>query len=811
MSAPLALSTLWTPGTVHELRAIPDGRKAITSGYFDTAEGLADAAAGQVPASGSIYWTLNPTDPALLARTNNTLRHFATDTTTDRDIARREWLPLDLDAIRPKGIPSTDAEHAAAHAKAQEVSGYLREQGWPEPALMDSGNGAYVLYRIDLPNDDESRDLLKACLVALGGRFSDDVVKVDQSVFNAARIMRVPGTLNRKGAGTADRPHRPAMLWTAPGGVVSVEQLRELVRAASSTPAAESNPAASAPAPTLAASAGSAPFGPPSPDGGFDLAAFIERHLPDAREPKTSGGATTWVLPVCPFNEEHNRGEACLGQLSNGALFAKCQHESCVWGWKELREKFDPAARRRRPACPATSGDPAPGSVLPAPNDPVNAAAALAERLDTVDGVPVWKRWRGDWYRWSGTHWTPYPLESVNRWLMEQTRDAVYKDEYDGEKPWGATRARLGDLEAALGTAILNHDAEAEPDRALACRNGVVDLSTGQLEPHTPGRFVLHARPFDYDPSASAPRWEQFLSDVLPADQALLLQQWCGYLISGRTDAQKILFISGEKRSGKGTLGRVVVELIGAANTCAPTIGSLATQFGLAPLIGKSLALIGDARWKGIRDIGQAVERLKGISGEDSVTVPRKYQTDWTGTLGTRFMIMSNDEPSFSDASGALASRMLSLRTVQSFIGREDHGLTPALLAELPGVLNWSLAGLASLNAAGRFVEPQSSKEATEEIARASSPVLAWVEDECDFGPGAELALDDVYLTFRRWCERQQFGAIPSQPEFGKQLVSACGAHITTSRRRVQGVKVRFVAGLRVARLLRAVAGGVSA
>src|SRR5690606_18531656 len=89
-------------------------------------------------------------------------------TTADGDILRRRWFPVDIDPVRPSGVSSTDAEHQASLVKAAEIAAYLgRERGWPAPVLADSGNGAHLIYRTNLPNDDASRDLVKRCLEVL--------------------------------------------------------------------------------------------------------------------------------------------------------------------------------------------------------------------------------------------------------------------------------------------------------------------------------------------------------------------------------------------------------------------------------------------------------------------------------------------------------------------------------------------------------------------------------------------------------------------------------------------------------------------
>jgi hypothetical protein len=213
---------LFAPGQVAELRALDavthEWRRSHTvSGYFDDWEKLATAAAG-IRARG-VYVTLNPVNPALLARAHNRLRDMNSGdpATGDGDIMARRWLPVDCDPVRPAGISATDAEHDLALARAREIRAYLRTQGWPEPILADSGNGGHLLYRLDLPADEREASpwdggLVERALAALAFRFTDALVTVDQKNFNPARIWKLCGTLAAKGDHIPERPHRLSRL-----------------------------------------------------------------------------------------------------------------------------------------------------------------------------------------------------------------------------------------------------------------------------------------------------------------------------------------------------------------------------------------------------------------------------------------------------------------------------------------------------------------------------------------------------------------------------------------------------------------------
>ncbi|MEZ5590142.1 MAG: hypothetical protein R3F53_05335 [Gammaproteobacteria bacterium] len=243
------LELLHPAGTVFEIRILKTGRKKTVRGYFDNVDAAAKNCHywnGKAPA---IYVTLNPVNPALLARSANRLESYAETTTVDTDIPARRWLLVDCDPVRPSGISSSDAEHAAALERIKSIRAALQEQGWPQPVAADSGNGGHLLYRIELPNNPASGQLVQRCLQALAQKFDDEQVTVDTSVFNAARITKIYGTLARKGDSTPERPHRLARLLNVPETVTPVphEQLQALA-AQFVEPAEKPKPARQSPA-----------------------------------------------------------------------------------------------------------------------------------------------------------------------------------------------------------------------------------------------------------------------------------------------------------------------------------------------------------------------------------------------------------------------------------------------------------------------------------------------------------------------------------------------------------------------------------
>lgn len=209
--------TLRRPGEVAEIRAF-SGRGTI-SGYFDDYQELARHATELDDKGYQVYVTLNPVLPALLARSENRLEWRPNATTKDGDVVKRAWLPVDLDPVRPSGISASEPERQAGIQRATEMKGFLTAKGYPDPLEADSGNGAHLLYPVNLPNNAKGLDLVNRVLAALDFVFSDCAVSVDTSVANSARIWRLYGTTARKGDSTRDRPHRRSRLLRAPGMV----------------------------------------------------------------------------------------------------------------------------------------------------------------------------------------------------------------------------------------------------------------------------------------------------------------------------------------------------------------------------------------------------------------------------------------------------------------------------------------------------------------------------------------------------------------------------------------------------------------
>ncbi len=323
-----ALNLWFQPGDVFEIRVL----NAMTAGYMPphTESGYFDyghipeaaEAIGKIRCFTGAYATVNPVNPDLLARACNRIRAVKNDpTTSDADIVSRRWLLIDCDPERVSGVSSSDSEHEAALSMACKIRDDLASIGWPEPIMLDSGNGAQMMYRIDLPAADAS--LVQNCLNGISTA-GDDHVKVDVTVHNPARIWRIPGTMNCKGDSIPARPHRMARILSVPRTMKAVTP-EQMTTAASwkktEQPIAEES----------------------REPGVFDLDDWIRQYCPELGQPQDWKGGRRWVFPVCPFNPAHTNKSAVLIEQPSGAIAFRCHHNGCAGNdWPKLRELREP-------------------------------------------------------------------------------------------------------------------------------------------------------------------------------------------------------------------------------------------------------------------------------------------------------------------------------------------------------------------------------------------------------------------------------------------------------------------------------------
>ncbi|QDU25885.1 hypothetical protein ETAA8_09570 [Anatilimnocola aggregata] len=337
-----------------------------------------------------------------------------------------------------------------------------------------------------------------------------------------------------------------------------------------------------------------------------------------------------------------------------------------------------------------------------------------------------------------------------------------------------------------------------EPRDLLATKNAIVHLPSFATVLNNPNEPILYSIPatplffspaaidFEFDPNAPSPEhWLQFMAQLWEDDQESvdMLQEWFGLCLTPDTSFQKILLILGPKRSGKGTLARVLRSVVGEYNCCGPTMSGLGTNFGLQSLLHKTVAIISDARLSGRTDSAVVTERLLSISGEDGIDVDRKHLPPVNSTkLLTRLMILTNELPRLGDSSGALAGRLIILRMTKSFYGAEDRKLTEKLLEERAGIMLWAIRGWRRLRERGYLLQPAAGDQMREQMEDLTSPVGHFVRERCELSPLVEEPTKSLYAAYVAWMLANNSKAV-NDATFARDLYAACPAVRPVRRR----------------------------
>lgn len=525
------------------------------------------------------------------------------------------------------------------------------------------------------------------------------------------------------------------------------------------------------------------------------------------------------------------RAERQMGYEADRDAVPLDPYEEDMWGglmlnMTEVAE--DPEHTEDENAAPPPNDGPSrqrieAGQLAP-PSVPREAAKDIRSMYWLHEGKPTMRHWRGQWMQWTGAHWDEIDKNDLVALLYEFTGDAVYAKvtkEETKNVPWNPTKSKITNLEHALA-ALLNLNAKTETGAwiggfdgsvhgtTVAVANGLLRVKDRRLAPHTPDFFNISSTPYDYVSGAECPQWLAFLEDIFEHDPgaAGVLQEWFGYVVSGRTDLQKMFQIIGPKRSGKGTIARILQAMVGEANCCGPQMSALTTDFGMTGFVKSTLAVIGDARLAG-RGTGEIVERLLSVSGEDTVQINRKYKDPWQGRVPARIMLLSNITPNFGDDGGALPSRFISLTTVKDRSGKEDVTLEGRLLTELAGILNWALDGLDRLEKTNRFSGTAAGTEILEMQNEGASPTKEFGTEKCTMDES--LKDENCWVTktvlaahFEAWTEQHGYGEEgkgmrTNIPAFSRKIKAAFPwVKVTNQKRRVNGVKVPVYVGIKL-------------
>ena len=773
-----ALTLLAAPGDVVELRAFRLDRRVV-SGFYDDVDALARDVGGLGAEYSGIYITLNRVEPSLLGLANNRIRHQnPSPATTDTDITRRRWLFLDLDPKRKSGISSTDAQHDAAIAHARAIRDALTSEGWPLPIVADSGNGAHGLYRIDEPADNGG--LVKRTLEALALRFDTPELHIDTGVYNPARIIKLYGTMARKGDSTPANPHRWSRILEAPDTVATVThaQLEAMAAAVPREDPAENRRNGGSGAST------------------FDLGAWVAQFAPEANGPKVwSGGPKLWTLRECPWRKGDGRS-AYVAELASGATTAACQHQTCPGSrttgnhWDTLREMLDPqgaAEQRARDAAYEArnaahsrnnGGDLArnDGAQDPAPATAratyLRSDRGNAERLVDKHGASIrYCHTTAAWYAWDGQRWRLDTTGAVVRLAKavvrsihdelssiddQKKREDLFRFAQSSENAQ-KIRAMLESAQTEAPVAITQDAFDTDP-WAFNCLNGTVDLRTGELRPHDRADMITKMAPVVYAPDAELALWDKCLDEWTDGDSALAAFLACtaGQALTGDTSAEQLILILGDTNTGKSTFIESIKSTIGEYATTADFETFLQRSFtggprpDIARLAGARLVTSSET------DEGKRLAQglLKQLTGGEKMTARKLYHEACEFRPQFKLWLAANHAPKVKHDDGAMWRRIVKVPfdAVVPEAKRDPHvkaTLTDPAIAGA-AILAWAVRGCLDWQRFGLTIPP-SVRQATEEYRHEQDPLREFITQYCVLDKDAWTSSSDLRTAYEAW------------------------------------------------------------
>lgn len=782
-------------GECIEVRLLDKRKKLVVSGWFDDIDLLAKrvalAARDGVGVFGTyrfiqdnVYWTVNPVNDALLSRQPKNTLDFVAENSSDNNVTRRCWLPIDVDPLRPSGVSATNEERKLAVEVIKAIVAKLEELGFTSNMYVagTSGNGFHFLIRIDLPNDDDSRDLLRDCLKSLNVLVGTAKVEIDPKVYNAARIIKAYGTMARKGINDERRPWRLSKLNYIPERVeVAPRELLE--RLASLAPMGNPKRAVT-----------DKPQGPWTEQ---NTQAYIDDGTEwdcKREEGKKPNEVCRWI-GRCVNDETHNDAAIILhrdGWWSYGCFHASCdhfRHEQFKAYWLERKGKYTfPKVNRQ-------SGMPEGFAVESLPNV-IEETPCMEEEIplynltDTGNAERLTWRYKNqflycpqrDWYAWDGKRWKPDGVSAITlasiatvRKIKEELNRALANCDPETKEgqdeiaeitksyiSWAKTSEGRPRLEAMASIAEKFLPVELDKfdqNRMLFnCANGTIDLKTGELRSPCREDYITTLSSVQYDPAAECPLWLEFLSDVTGGNGELVryLQRAVGYSLTGLTVEHCMFILWGTGRNGKSTFLEVIQHLMGEYSKAAHM--NTFMQKKQDEGIPNDLAALASARFVSATesDDGKrlAEAKIKQITGGDTVTARFLHKEFFQFQPQFKIWLGTNHKPTIYGTDEGIWRR-IRLIPFEVYIpdGKKDEKLTQKLISEASGILNWALQGLEEYRLNG-MMEPDIVKASTDDYRASQDWMSRFLGEVTEPSPEDNIPARKLYEKYKDWCDR---------------------------------------------------------
>jgi putative DNA primase/helicase len=396
---------------------------------------------------------------------------------------------------------------------------------------------------------------------------------------------------------------------------------------------------------------------------------------------------------------------------------------------------------------------------------------------------------RGRWLLWKDNYWEEDKNGGIYRLAIEAARERHRRSiritnlrERKRVADWAISSEQRGRLQSAVALltnikpiADSGEDWDSDP-WLFACKNGILDLKTGQFRRGKPEDHITLHSDVVYDPKAQCPRWNQFLEEVFGGDTELIDYVWrlAGYSLTGITNEQVYMICHGTGANGKGRFLSALRYMMGDYAYNAPF-----STFELTnrPSIPNDLAALEKRRFATSSETNESTRlneaRLKSLSGEDPSTARLLYNEFFTFIPVCKIWLAVNHKPRVQDDSYGFWRRVRLIPFPRQFKGADaDKDLADKLQAEAPGILNWSVAGCLEWQKRGLEPIPTAVMSATEEYQAESDPLAQFVEERCTIGETYTVPASELYKSYQEWANSQGLSEKErlSSTSFGRRM-----------------------------------------
>ena len=410
------------------------------------------------------------------------------------------------------------------------------------------------------------------------------------------------------------------------------------------------------------------------------------------------------------------------------------------------------------------------GEIKP-PSERAYILRTIERILDVADGenTPIVKN-SGSIHYFTGTHYKPVNETELTRFLIEAANQcgvpsdmAVYQ-----------TFVEKIFKQFLINTARHNSQV-SEPDTPfINLKNGTLffDKTGHRFEEHSPQRFIQYYLQFNYNPTATAPLWQKHLDRSLPIPEKQLYLTECLALPFYRGKIEKAPIFHGERDTGKSTTVNAYTALLGTENITSESLAALTQSnyhgdYARARLDGKLVNIASDISAK-ISDEGIA----KTLISREPVSARHPNQRGFDMRNYARLIFAMNNLPPQFFTDSALTKRV-AIITFDRQIKAEDidTGFAEKIITdELPGILNWIIAGLERLLKTGRLDAPPCCINDLERLRTELDPLSTWLAEMGYYsGTSAFIAIKDAYWKFCEYC-KENGNIAPSKKTFTKRL-----------------------------------------